>query len=118
MIASLVPGARAMLRRLTDLGGTTSFDEVQQHFAIHPTTSIATAKVGGTLTSIKAAQRHVAPTGGTSAPGPTTSIGYWWKGSGGPSRSPVPAPTCCAANPPHTSPDPGRIIGRRTSRQR
>ncbi|MEU5273319.1 hypothetical protein AB0G77_33335 [Streptomyces hygroscopicus] len=29
MIASLMPGARAVLRRITDLGGTTSFDEVR-----------------------------------------------------------------------------------------
>ncbi|MEV6131765.1 hypothetical protein AB0M05_34105 [Streptomyces violaceusniger] len=61
MIASLVPGARTVLRRITDLGGTTSFDEVQQHFANHPTTPIATAKLGGTLTSIKAVQRRIAP---------------------------------------------------------
>ncbi|MEV8061393.1 hypothetical protein AB0P37_34330 [Streptomyces antimycoticus] len=52
-----------MLRRITDLGGTASFDEVQRHFADHPTTPIATAKMGGTLTSVQAVQRHVAPTG-------------------------------------------------------
>ncbi|SEB31141.1 MULTISPECIES: hypothetical protein [Streptomyces] len=63
VIASLMPGARAVLRRITDLGGTTSFGEVQQYFADHPTTPIATAKLGGTLTSIKAVQRRVAPTG-------------------------------------------------------
>ncbi len=63
MIASLMPGARAVLRRITDLGGTTSFDEVQQYFADHPTTPIATAKMGGTLTSFQAVQRRIAPTG-------------------------------------------------------
>ncbi|AEM88569.1 hypothetical protein [Streptomyces violaceusniger] len=63
MLASLMPGARAVLCRITDLGGTTSFDEVQQYFANHPTTPIATAKMGGTLTSIKAVQRRVAPPG-------------------------------------------------------
>ncbi|MGW7605616.1 hypothetical protein [Streptomyces antimycoticus] len=63
MIASVMPGARAVLRRIIDLGGTASFDEVQQYFANHPATPIATAKIGGTLTSIKAVQRRVAPTG-------------------------------------------------------
>nr|WTB12051.1 hypothetical protein OG546_49690 [Streptomyces antimycoticus] len=63
MVASLMPGARAVLRRITDLGGTASFDEVQQYFANHPTSPIATAKMGGTLTSIKAVHRRVAPTG-------------------------------------------------------
>lgn len=58
-----MPGARAVLRRITDLGGTTSFDEVQQYFASHPTIPIAPAKLGGTLTSIKAAQRRIGPAG-------------------------------------------------------
>ncbi len=61
VVASLMPGARAVLRRVADLGGTTSFDEVQQYFANHPTTPIATAKMGGTLTSIKAVQRRIGP---------------------------------------------------------
>ncbi|WP_247616096.1 hypothetical protein, partial [Streptomyces sp. MK37H] len=63
MTASLMPGAHTVLRRITDLGGTTSFDEVQPYFANHPTTPIAPAKLGGTLTSIKAVQRRIAPTG-------------------------------------------------------
>ncbi|MFB9454165.1 hypothetical protein [Streptomyces antimycoticus] len=62
VIASLMPGARTVLRRITDLGGTTSFDEVQQYFANHPTTPIPAAKLGGTLTSIKAVQRRIGPT--------------------------------------------------------
>ncbi|GLV76271.1 hypothetical protein ACH4VS_25930 [Streptomyces hygroscopicus] len=53
-IASLIPGARAVLRRITDLGGTASSDEVQQYFADHPTAPITKAKIGGTLTSIPA----------------------------------------------------------------
>lgn len=63
MLASLMPGARAVLRRITDLGGTASFDDVQQHFADHPTTPIPKAKIGGTLTSFKAVQRRVGPAG-------------------------------------------------------
>ncbi|MFJ1751136.1 hypothetical protein ACIOJD_33650 [Streptomyces sp. NPDC088116] len=63
MLASLMPGARAVLRRIIDLGGTASFGEVQQHFADHPTTPIPKAKIGGTLTSVKAVQRHVGPAG-------------------------------------------------------
>ncbi|AEM88596.1 hypothetical protein Strvi_9324 (plasmid) [Streptomyces violaceusniger Tu 4113] len=58
-----MPGARAVLRWITDLGGTTSFDEVQQYFVSHPTTPIAPGKLGGTLTSIKAVQRRIGPTG-------------------------------------------------------
>ncbi|MFG2030516.1 hypothetical protein [Streptomyces sp. NPDC048825] len=37
VIASLMPGARAVLRRITELGGTASYDEVQQYFADHRT---------------------------------------------------------------------------------
>jgi len=57
MIASLLPGARAVLRQITELGGTASSDEVQQYFADRPTTPIAKAKIGGILTSIQAVQR-------------------------------------------------------------
>ncbi|MGP3945179.1 MULTISPECIES: hypothetical protein [Streptomyces] len=63
MVASLMPGARALLRRITELGGTTSFDEVQQYFADHPTTPITKARVGGALTSVPAVQRRVGPAG-------------------------------------------------------
>ncbi|WP_262706103.1 MULTISPECIES: hypothetical protein [Streptomyces] len=38
MIASLTPGARAVLHRVTGLGGITSFGEVQQYFADQPIT--------------------------------------------------------------------------------
>ena len=67
MIASLMPGARAVLHRITELGGTASFDEVQQYFADHPTTPIPKAKIGGTLTSFQAVQRRVGPAGSTSS---------------------------------------------------
>lgn len=50
-IASLTPGARAVLRRITDLGGTASSDQVQQYSADRPTTPITKAKTGETLTS-------------------------------------------------------------------
>ena len=56
-----MPGARAVQRRITDLGGTTSLDEVQQQFADHPTAPIATATMGGTLTGVKAVQRRLGP---------------------------------------------------------
>ncbi|MFD0007126.1 hypothetical protein ACFVJ4_32505 [Streptomyces sp. NPDC127178] len=61
VIASLMPGARAVLRQITELGGAASYDDVQQHFANHPTTPIPASKIGGTLTSVKAVQRHVGP---------------------------------------------------------
>ncbi|WP_259334232.1 hypothetical protein [Streptomyces umbrinus] len=63
MIASLMPGARAVLRRITDLGGTASYDDVQQHFDGHPTHPIPPSKIGGTLASFKAVQRRVGPAG-------------------------------------------------------
>ncbi|MGW2328487.1 hypothetical protein ACWC5C_22405 [Streptomyces sp. NPDC001700] len=60
-IASLMPGARAVLRRITELGGTASFDEVQQYFADHPTTPITKARISGALASVPAVQRRVGP---------------------------------------------------------
>ncbi|MGW5434050.1 hypothetical protein ACWET9_44035 [Streptomyces sp. NPDC004059] len=63
VIASLKPGARAVLRRVTELGGTASYDDVQQYFTDHPTTPIPPTKIGGTLTSVRAVQRHVGPAG-------------------------------------------------------
>jgi hypothetical protein len=62
-IASLMPGARAVLRRIVDLGGTASYDAVQQYFADHLTHPIPATKIGGTLTSIRAVQRRVGPAG-------------------------------------------------------
>jgi hypothetical protein len=60
-LASVLPGARAVLRRLVELGGTASYDDVQEHFADHPTTPIPPNKIGGTLTSIRAVRRRVGP---------------------------------------------------------
>jgi len=31
LIAALMPGARAVLRRITELGGTAAYDDVQQY---------------------------------------------------------------------------------------
>lgn len=61
--AKMMPGARAVLRRITELGGATTYDDVQQHFAHHPTNPIPLSRIGGTLTSIKAAQGRVGPDG-------------------------------------------------------
>jgi hypothetical protein len=63
LIAALMSGARAVLRRITELGGAASYDEVQQHFACHPTNPIPLSRIGGTLTSIKAVQGRVGPDG-------------------------------------------------------
>ena len=60
-LASLMPGARAVLRRLVELGGTASFDDVQAYFAGHPTTPIPKNRIGGTLTSVRAVRRRVGP---------------------------------------------------------
>ncbi|MFF7172902.1 IS21-like element helper ATPase IstB [Streptomyces pseudovenezuelae] len=63
MVAALMPGARAVLRRITKLGGTASYEDVQHHFAEHPTLPIPPTKIGGTLTSVKAVQRRTGPDG-------------------------------------------------------
>ncbi|MFF7845279.1 hypothetical protein ACFZC6_42050 [Streptomyces ossamyceticus] len=63
LIAALMPGARAVLRRITELGGTASYDDVQHHFAHHPTHPIPISRIGGTLTSVRAVQRHLGPDG-------------------------------------------------------
>ncbi|MEU8992866.1 hypothetical protein AB0C98_41900 [Streptomyces sp. NPDC048558] len=60
-VASVLPGARVVLRRLVELGGTASYDDIQAHFADHPTTPIPKNKIGGTLTSIRAVRRRVGP---------------------------------------------------------
>ncbi|MFF4277132.1 hypothetical protein [Streptomyces sp. NPDC001536] len=52
-----------MLRRITELGGASTYDEVQQYFVTHPTTPIPLSRIGGTLTSVKAVQRRVGPDG-------------------------------------------------------
>ncbi|GAA4339972.1 hypothetical protein GCM10023086_75280 [Streptomyces venetus] len=63
MIASLMPGARAVVRRIVEMGGTVSYGEVQQYFADHPRDPIPPTKIGGTLTSIRAVQRRLGPAG-------------------------------------------------------
>ncbi|MFD9445592.1 hypothetical protein ACFWBR_42670 [Streptomyces sp. NPDC060006] len=61
VIASVAPGARAVLHRITNLGGTASYDDIQRYFADHPTVPIPPSRIGGTLTSIKAVQRRIGP---------------------------------------------------------
>ncbi|WP_055534638.1 hypothetical protein [Streptomyces graminilatus] len=60
-IAAVMPGARAVLRRLVELGGTASYDDVQEHFAYHPDMPIPRGRIGGTLTSIRAVRRRIGP---------------------------------------------------------
>lgn len=60
-VAAVVPGARAVLRRLVEVGGTASYDDVQDHFAVHHETPIDPKRIGGTLTSIRAVRRRVGP---------------------------------------------------------
>ncbi|WP_406224151.1 hypothetical protein [Streptomyces canus] len=60
-VAAVVPGARAVLRRLVEVGGTASYDDVQDHFAVHPETPIDPKRIGGMLTSIRAVRRRVGP---------------------------------------------------------
>ncbi|MGW3174499.1 hypothetical protein [Streptomyces sp. NPDC001153] len=64
MIASLMPGAPAVLRRVTEVGGYASYEDVQHYFASHPTVPIPPSRIGGgTLTSVKTVQRRVGPDG-------------------------------------------------------
>jgi hypothetical protein len=60
-VAALMPGARAVLRRLVELGGTATYDDIQTHFASHPETPIEPKKIGGTLTSVRAVRRRIGP---------------------------------------------------------
>ncbi|WP_329332823.1 hypothetical protein OG252_00580 [Streptomyces sp. NBC_01352] len=60
-VAAVMPGARTVLRRLVELGGTATFGEVQQYFAGHPTTPIEPKTIGGALTSIRAVRRRIGP---------------------------------------------------------
>ncbi|MFD3931764.1 hypothetical protein [Streptomyces sp. NPDC058614] len=62
-VAALVPGARAVLRRIADVGGSASCGEVQRYFADHPDTPIPPKSIGGTLTSIRAVRRRIGPDG-------------------------------------------------------
>lgn len=64
-IAAVMPGARAVLRRIVELGGTASYDAVQEHFAQHPETPIGQGKIGGVLTSVRAVRRRVGPDNNT-----------------------------------------------------
>ncbi|KUM84303.1 hypothetical protein AQI94_32295 [Streptomyces pseudovenezuelae] len=56
-----MPGARAVLRRLVEVGGTALYEEVQDHFAVHPEMPIDPKRIGGTLASIRAVRRRVGP---------------------------------------------------------
>ncbi|MEU9737179.1 hypothetical protein [Streptomyces sp. NPDC048002] len=60
-LASVRPGVRAVLRRLVEVGGTATFDSVQEYFAGFPQTLIPPKKIGGTLTSLRAVRRRVGP---------------------------------------------------------
>ncbi|MFC8350992.1 hypothetical protein [Streptomyces sp. NPDC057280] len=63
MVAALMPGARAVLRHITEAGGSLSYDDVQAHFGAHPVLPIPRSRIGGMLTSIKAVQRRIGPAG-------------------------------------------------------
>jgi len=58
-VAAVMPGARAVLRRLVEVGGTATFGEVQDYFAGHSTTPIEAKRIGGTLTSVCAVRRRI-----------------------------------------------------------
>ncbi|MEU6258625.1 hypothetical protein [Streptomyces sp. NPDC047043] len=60
-VAAVMPGARAVLRRLVELGGTASYDDVRGHFIHHPETPIPHGKIGGALTSVRAVRRRIGP---------------------------------------------------------
>ncbi|MGA5363994.1 hypothetical protein [Streptomyces purpurascens] len=83
MIASLMPGARAVLRRIAEMGGTASYDEVQQYFADRPTDPIPRTKIGGSLTSVRAVQRRVGPAGANLRSSETSEHGSHRPGLGG-----------------------------------
>ncbi|WP_185124540.1 hypothetical protein [Streptomyces sp. TLI_185] len=64
-VVAVMPGARAVLRRLVEVGGTASYDDIREHFIHHPETPIAQGRIGGVLTSIRAVRRRIGPDNNT-----------------------------------------------------
>ncbi|GHE76652.1 hypothetical protein GCM10018771_68470 [Streptomyces cellulosae] len=60
-LAALMPGPRAVLRRIADAGGTATYDDIQAHFAGHPDTAMPRNRIGGTLTFVRAVRRRIGP---------------------------------------------------------
>ncbi|MFF4260405.1 hypothetical protein ACFY1L_55735 [Streptomyces sp. NPDC001663] len=60
-VAAVMPGARAVLRRLVELGGTASYDDIREYFIDHPEMPIPQGKIGGVLTSVRAVRRRIGP---------------------------------------------------------
>ncbi|MGW5658595.1 hypothetical protein ACWEWG_00580 [Streptomyces sp. NPDC003758] len=57
----MMPGARAVLRRLVDLGGTGTYDEFREHLIGRPERPMPQGQIGGKLTSIRAVRRGIGP---------------------------------------------------------
>jgi hypothetical protein len=62
LVAHVRPGAREVLRYLAAQEGEVPFDQVRAHFAQHPVHPIVPGRLGGTMTSIDAVRRRIAPT--------------------------------------------------------
>jgi hypothetical protein len=60
-VAAVMPGARAVLRRLVEVGGTATYDDIREYFINHPETPIPQGKIGGALTSVRAVRRRIGP---------------------------------------------------------
>lgn len=60
-LAAVMPGARAVLRRVVEVGGTATYDDIREHFTNHPETPIPQGKIGGVLTSVRAVRRRIGP---------------------------------------------------------
>jgi hypothetical protein len=60
-----MPRARAVLRRLVEVGGTATYDDIRKHFLNHPETPIAQGRIGGVLTSVRAERRRIGPDNNT-----------------------------------------------------
>ena len=63
LIAQVLPNAREVLRYLAHQERReVPYDQVRAHFAGHPTHPIGPRRMGGTLTSLDAVRKQVAPT--------------------------------------------------------
>ncbi|HEY1157950.1 MAG TPA: hypothetical protein VGE95_16885 [Arthrobacter sp.] len=60
-LAAVIPGARTVLRRLVELGGTAAYDDIRQYFATHPETPIPAGRIVGALASVRAVRRRIGP---------------------------------------------------------
>lgn len=101
-LAALTPGARRVLRRIADVGGSATYDDVQAYFAGHPTPRSRKTGSAGRSPLFARSAAASAPTTTLACSNSTTVYGFTAssppssRDCNGPSLWPTPAPTSCA----------------------